>query len=255
MASRVLEHALRKLRKSSTLPGAIDSSEFAQIRRSIRERAVFSAKVTKAKILEGIKATTQQVLAKEISPLAAREKIRAIVEGTKYKPPAGKEGTIEDLGSDARLDLIVRTNRDMARGYGKFVEAQSSMAEFPYWELYRAEPRLEPRDWPSRWSAAGGQLLEGKMMAPVNDAIWTSISAFGNPYPPFDFNSGMSVRRVSVKRVKAMGLPIPKQRKAKLNGFEYVEGELPRDPDIAKQLLMDLGPGYEVKGGKIVRGA
>jgi len=255
MASRVLEHALRKLRKSSTLPGAIDSSEFAQIRRSIRERAVFSAKVTKAKILEGIKATTQQVLAKEISPLAAREKIRAIVEGTKYKPPAGKEGTIEDLGSDARLDLIVRTNRDMARGYGKFVEAQASLAEFPYWELYRAEPRLEPRDWPSRWSEAGGDFLEGKMLAPVNDPIWTSISAFGNPYPPFDFNSGMSVRRLSRKRAKAMDLPIPKARKVKLDSFAAVEGELPRDPDIAKQLLMDLGSGYEVKGGKIVRTA
>lgn len=55
----------------------------------------------------------------------------------------------------------------------------------------------QPRDWKSRWRAAGGKLYGGKMIAEVNDPIWSKISRFGNPYPPFDFNSGMGLRDVS----------------------------------------------------------
>ena len=35
------------------------------------------------------------------------------------------------------------------------------------------------------------------MIALKTDPIWTKISRFGHPWPPFDFNSGMGVRDVS----------------------------------------------------------
>jgi hypothetical protein len=40
---------------------------------------------------------------------------------------------------------------------------------------------------------AGGQIFGGRMIALKSDPIWTAISAFGTPYPPFDYNSGMWV--------------------------------------------------------------
>ena len=44
------------------------------------------------------------------------------------------------------------------------------------------------------------------MIALVNDPIWTEISRFGTPYPPFDFNSGMWTRPVSREEATEFGL-------------------------------------------------
>lgn len=112
---------------------------------------------------------------------------------------------------------------------------------------------MEPRDWPTRWEEAGGEFADGKMLAPINGKIWTAISAFGNPYPPFDFNSGMSVRRVSRERVEALELRIPNQRQKPVPDFDATGVDLPKDGRIAAQLLRDLGIGYSVQNGKLVR--
>ena len=251
--SRTLDLALKKLAGSGRLPGNIDSAEQSRIRRQIREQAIFSAKVHKARILEGIRDTTEKVLRKEVSPMEARDMLRGIVEGTGYEAPAGLEGSIQDLTSNQRLDLIIQMNRDRARGYGRYAQAQATLDEFPFWELVRLHPRREPRDWMTRWVEAGGELVDGKMMAPVNGRLWTSLSAFGTPYPPFDWGSGMGVRRVARKRVEAAGVKVPKQKPKKLPAFGDGDTNLPADPKIAKQLLKDLGPGYRVSRGKIMR--
>ena len=44
------------------------------------------------------------------------------------------------------------------------------------------------------------------MIALKNDPIWTEISAFDLPYPPFDYNSGMWVRDISRSEAVDMGL-------------------------------------------------
>ena len=253
MASKVLAQALAKVQKSGKLRVRLGSAELSAIRASIRRRAVFSAKVEKAKILDGIRDITVDVLERRLNPLEARERLRSIIEGSKYRAPAGKEGSMQDLTSDQRIDLIVRTNRDMARGYGRYVEAQKSLDEYPFWELYRAEPRNDPRDWKSRWAEAGGRLIDGRMMAPVNSSIWLRISAFGNPYPPFDWNSGMSIRRVARKRVEGKAR-IPKQAPKNIASFDSVQADITKDKRLASQLLRDLGPGYAIKGGKVVGG-
>jgi hypothetical protein len=53
---------------------------------------------------------------------------------------------------------------------------------------------------------AGGQIFGGRMIALKSDPIWESISAFGTPYPPFDFNSGMWVRDVDRGEAISLGL-------------------------------------------------
>ena len=253
MGSRALEFALKKLRGSGRLKNGLPSDDLSRIRRSIREGAIFSAKVGRARIIEAIRSVTERVLEKKLTPEQAREALRKAVKRESYKPPEGKEGTIEDLLSEQRLNLIVRTNRDMARGYGRWANAQRDLLNFPYWELYREEQRMEPRDWPTRWEEAGGEFADGKMLAPINGKIWTAISAFGNPYPPFDFNSGMSVRRVSRERVEALELRIPNQRQKPVPDFDATGVDLPKDGRIAAQLLRDLGIGYSVQNGKLVK--
>lgn len=254
MASRTLEHALRKVRAARRLRNELSSEELGQIRKGILQRSVFSAKVTKAKFLDGIKDVTEKVLRKEINPLDAREALKEIATRGGYRAPKGLKGTIQDLTSNQRLDLIVRTNRDMARGFGRFVDAQKSLDKFPWWELYRAEPRAEPRNWSLRWGAAGGGRRGGKMVAQINDPIWSRISAFSLPYPPFDYNSGMSIRRVSVESGAKLGMKKPKDQKPKrIPDFGDSESEIPKDTKLAKQLLKDLGEGYEINGTRVVR--
>ena len=253
MGSRALEFALKKLRGSGRLKNGLPAEDLSRIRRSIREGAVFSAKVGKAGIIESIRGLTERVLTKKITPEYAREALRKAVDREGYKAPPGKEGTIEDLSSDQRLNLIVRTNRDMARGYGRWANAQRDLLNFPFWELYRAEQRVEPRDWSARWAEAGGEETDGQMLAPINSSIWLAISAFGNPYPPFDYNSGMSVRRVSRERVEDLELRIPDQRQKPIPDYDSSGVDLPKDNRVAAQLMRDLGSGYAVQNGKIVR--
>ena len=92
------------------------------------------------------------------------------------------------------------------------------------------------------------------MVAQINDPIWSRISTFSLPYPPFDYNSGMSIRRVSVESGAKLGMKKPKDQKPKrIPDFGDAESEIPNDAKLAKQLLKDLGPGYEIKGTKVVK--
>jgi hypothetical protein len=78
---------------------------------------------------------------------------------------------------------------------------------FPAQELVRISPRQVPRDWPRRWREAGGKLQEdGRMIALKTDGIWKRLSRFGNPYPPFDFRSGMGVEDIDRAEAEALGL-------------------------------------------------
>jgi hypothetical protein len=67
---------------------------------------------------------------------------------------------------------------------------------FPAQELVRVAYRIQPRDWETRWGDAGGEFHEGRMVALKTDDIWTRISRFGTPWPPFDFNSGMGLKEI-----------------------------------------------------------
>lgn len=255
MASSALQTAVKKLATVGILRSKLSSADISEIRSKIRQQAVFSAKVSRAKILEEIRKLSTDVLTGKRSPFAAGEVLRKTIEGTGYKPPEGKAGTIEDLTSKARIDLILRTQTDMARGYGLLVDGQRDIERFPFWELYRKHIRQEPRDWPARWREAGKKVRGGKMVAPVNDRVWRDISAFDNPYPPFDYNSGMSVRRMRKDRGEALGLKAPRDAKRKKLPPMEPKANLALDPKLSAQLLKDLGPGYSIKNGVVTKEA
>jgi hypothetical protein len=85
--------------------------------------------------------------------------------------------------------------------------------QWPCQEFYRAEERKEPRDWPTRWEEVGGDFYpgdadypEGRMIALKNDPIWEALSAFGLPYAPFDYNSGMDLRDIDREEAIELGI-------------------------------------------------
>ena len=94
------------------------------------------------------------------------------------------------------------------------------------------------------------------MIARKDSDIWTAISAFGLPYPPFDYNSGMDLQ--DIDRDEAVQLGViesddtiePQERdfnedmQAGLHGME---------PALQQAMLKQLGPGYEIDEDGILR--
>lgn len=118
----------------------------------------------------------------------------------------GTKGSIRDLTTTRRLNLILQTNLEMARGYAHHAEAQEDLDFYPCQELIRTRKSRVPRDWETRWHASGGKLYNGRMIAEINSPIWKNISRFDLPYPPFDFNSGMGV--MPIRRDEAIKLGV-----------------------------------------------
>ena len=77
-------------------------------------------------------------------------------------PSEGEEGSITDLRSERRANLMLQMNVQMAQGYGRWRQGQDQaiLDHWPAQELYRQEPRKEHRDWPTIWRENGGA---GKM--------------------------------------------------------------------------------------------
>lgn len=255
MANLPLTAAIKKATRSGKLPTNLSSAEIARIRPAIRERAVFSARVLNAEFLDEISAVTRGVVGGQIDQRKARTVLKRWLKRDQYVPEPGDDGTIKDLSSDARIRLIVRTNVGMARGYGQRVKAVAEIDKKPWQELYRRYPRLVPRDWPTRWLAAGGQMVGGRMVAVVSDPVWERISRFGNPYPPFDFNSGMWVRTRTNQEVgkKARTQLVGPRKKPQSFNKGLESDVVVGDDRIRRQLLRDLGPGYGTKRGAVVR--
>lgn len=63
--------------------------------------------------------------------------------------------------------------------------------------------------WKDSWGVAGGRLYgaERRMIAPVRSEIWVTISRFGLPWPPFDFDDGLALRSVRWREAEELGIP------------------------------------------------
>lgn len=223
----------------SLLPTELSSAELMRIPAELRERAMFSAKVTNANFLQQVNNLVTRIVSPEtikdpvtgvdrpvqpgesMDPATARLLLKQQLQSIAYQPDPEKRGGIEDLSSNVRLNLIVRTNSEMAQGFGHWRADQdpARLDAFPAQELYRLEDRVNRRPWGQIWNNAISSLGDSTSAQPVaapmtddgmfalkNDPIWTEISAFGIPYPPYDFGSGMWVRDVSYSDALDLGL-------------------------------------------------
>ncbi len=192
-------------------------------RRTCGERAFFSARVANAQILAEFKAGVQAIVDGDSNVAEQRLRLKQMLARLDYRPELGKEGTLEDLSSNARLNLMLRMNVSMVRNYGQWVAMNQpgALLASPALELIRISPRVNKRFWSRRWNSAradlgdattatladgGPQSNEINAFALKNDPIWPAISRFGLPYGPFDFGSGMGQREVGYRETVAVGV-------------------------------------------------
>lgn len=265
------KEALESRAVKALLPTSGSSFDLAQLAPQILERATFSARTTYTEHLAAIDSVINRLLAPEtaapgqsVGAAKARELLRESIRSLGYSAEPGKIGTLQDLASDARLNLIVDMNAGFARGYGQWKQGQNSVVldQWPAQELVRFESREHPRDWRRRWEAAGGDVSPGgRLVALKNDPIWTDISDFGLPYPPFAYGSGMGVEDVDRGTAVALGLIEPDvQIQPEERGFnDDLQANLPpidKQSALFQAIRQALGDRVEFVGDTLVfRGA
>ena len=193
--------ALESREVRSIVQTDLSTAELEGISGDILERALFSARTTNAEYLQEVEDVLNDFIAGRINLATARLQLAQKLREVGYQAAVGEEGTLKDLSSDERINLVLEPNASMANGYGSWMQGQKPaiLDQWPAQELYRAFGRKQPRNWPARWLQAGGRMFGGRMIALKNSPIWELISRFGTPYPPFDFNSGMWVRDIDRK--------------------------------------------------------
>lgn len=220
-ADKILQKAL--IASGNLKPGdkekLVDTEGWSTVQAGLRDRAFFSSQVTEAKILHAMRQNVAELVSGGKSPSEVRRDLRAYLASIGYDAGENR-GTIKDLTTKARLDVMMKTNADQAKGYASHLRATTTGAilAFPAYELVRVERRKLPRDWSARWEAAAqkvgweGVARNGAMIALKTSPIWAALSRFGNPFPPFDFNSGMGVRDVKKSVCREIGLLGPNEQ-------------------------------------------
>lgn len=200
-----------KILQKTLVTSGLNSAQWNQVQAGLRDRAFFSSRVESARFLHAAKSQIGDLADGHRSASEIRRDLRALADAEGYTPEAGDEGTIKDLRSRQRLDVIIQTNARQARGYMQQLEGNTpgALAAFPAQELIRTRARKVPREWDQRWRGQGGRLYASRMIALKGDPVWHKISAFGVPWPPFDFGSGMGVQDIDRAEAIALGIIQP----------------------------------------------
>ena len=215
------------LQSRRSVSTALSSREIAEhVPAALRDASVFSARTVYA---AHIAETQREIVAllrgsgkpgEVPGPAEIRARMKMRLDALGYEPLPEHRGGLRDLSSDMRTNLIISMQESRARGYAVWRSHQdeSVMSVWPAQEMFRALARLKPRMWRERWNNERSALGEGQTSATYaltqdgpfvalkNDPIWTAISRFGQPYPPFDYQSGMRLRNVDARRAREMGV-------------------------------------------------
>lgn len=233
------EEAIRSLQARGVLPTNLTSAQLRQLGEAFHRQNFTSAQTTIEELLQAYKDKVGQIIAPQtvirdgqpvtqgLDPATARFQIKEQLRALGFDVNAG-DGPITDLTSNARINLVIETNRDTMRGAGQFLQSQSdeSLALSPCWELFRLKEPRDPkgrRDWRTRFLIAAqtsgdsdaARVLQstGRMIARKDSPLWQALGdgppdssdGLQNPFPPFAFNSGMDVRDIRRSEAVALG--------------------------------------------------
>lgn len=227
---------LAKERK--VLPLALGTREIREkLSGELRAKSVWSAHTTSEIYLEEIKRVVESITGdvrgagdERVSGMSlaeGRASLMATLKALGYTPESGfpgdegkvppaVRGTIQDLSSRQRIDLVLETQIGLMQGRARWMAGQENIELFPAWELVRFETREVPREWRERFEEAGGTVLidedgNERLIAHKNDSAWDALGdsalfddALDVNHPPFAFRSGMGWRAVSKAGFAAM---------------------------------------------------
>jgi len=256
-----------KIEGKSVVPTALRSADIEKIPAEIYTRSLIAAGVEDARWMSEVQGKLADAVALRKEAVAQGEAFvtrssfvgdmreraldRGISDGT---------GGLTDVASARRLRLIYDMQTRSAQGYAKWKRDQGRgiRVAFPAQELVRRIiPKGQARPWSEIWEENRGQLYDGRMIALKGDEIWTKISRFGTPWPPFDYGSGMGLRDVSRREAIALGVieqdftspEIPEEQ-----GFnDGYEADISDMGDDLVETIIDLfGSLVETRGSKLI---
>jgi hypothetical protein len=273
----IFSEAYADLKRRGLMPTTLSAAQLEILDAQVRTQAFFSARVSQLEILSGMQDLLTSLVRGEspgpgqyTDPATVRLKLKQMLAEMDYRPAdPGDEGTIKDLRTDGRLNLIIQTNEKMATGLGQFLQATDPdvIDAFPAWELVRVEDRIEKRDWKARWRNAAGesgdaladQVLRrtGRMVARKDSPIWAKLSRFGIPQAPFDYNSGMDVEDVGRREALDLGVI---ERSTRMErpphpGLNPQAGIAGKPANLVEVLLANLPSAFQISEDGTLTGA
>jgi hypothetical protein len=108
------------------LPTDLRTKLLAEIPAELRERAMFSAGVTNAEFLQRASDGIDALVAGKTDRATQRAELKKTLASLGYQAVPGEEGSLTDLSSDRRLNLILDTNLQQAQGYGRWAQGQDA---------------------------------------------------------------------------------------------------------------------------------
>lgn len=252
LTSNQLLRALDLVKAKGVLPSALSSAEQREVFvRSMRERALIMARVTQADFLVVVKRSVEEFTAGHGRGKGALiAEMQSWLQRFGYDPatgfpgdealgiPPAEPGSLRDLSSWKRLELVLETERALALGRAQKAQGETEVALhlFPAWEFTRLEESEVPRgtegtssdSWSTRWVKLGGpypvwdrQLSRFRLIALKGDPIWTALGdstrysdCLNVDYPPFAFNSGFGWRGVARGELRRLNLNFTEDQEA-----------------------------------------
>lgn len=272
--------ALRQWRGRTIFPTGMSSAQIRNLSSELRLRSVFSARMTNAKAVQELADVVDSMLSGEINLATGRLRMMRKLAQLGYDPakgfpddwgkiPPAERGSLRDLSSEKRIDLMLETNQRMAANYGRMTAGNEPYARhaYPAWELTRIYWRRIPRGtseshsdaWGLRWEAAGASVewagaMREPMIARKDSPLWQALGdgaggytdTLGNPFPPFAFNSGLGWREVSREECERRNVIGADEETGAMRGHlspgqkEVKEALDELGPDFKKELLAEL---------------
>lgn len=232
--------SLLQWRGRRIFPTEFGSADLRALSSGLHLRSITSARTTNAGYLQEVQGVVDKILAGEFNVAEGRYRLMRKLKEAGYDPavgfpqdmasvPPAEAGSLQDLSSERRIDLVLKTNVAIARNCARAAAGNGAAARFafPGWELVRFELRNVPRGtpeshtagWQRRWADAGESVgwvgaSQTRMVALKDSPIWPALGegaggygdTLGHPFPPFAFHSGMDWRAAPRAECRALGL-------------------------------------------------
>ena len=244
MSLSTITHAFQVAQGRKALPTTLDTAGLRQLGADVLGRSAFTAQGSNAVFAQQLKEIVDELSQGDISMGQARTALWNVLKALGYDselggfpdtppgevPPAVK-GSLQDLMSFQRRDLIIRTQQALMQGAGQKMrgEQPDMLSSYPALELVRVGPVAVARDWPSRFRISGGRMTDDAipgayhivgmptgMAAFKGDPVWGELGSYENfpdalgvDYSPFYFNSEMGLRDLPAHEAKARGITGP----------------------------------------------